>query len=988
MKRPSYRSRRFPSKQQAHQEPDLEVNKPQNNVPAQLEDQLAKVVEQDGLTISVSTPVLPRHVRRTRKGLKIEPTIHNQETIGVPISTSSSPDHAQQFDLDLVRHLQPKPKPSPIKKVDVRFGEHVASPHFVEIGGLAQRVDDEKRIDEGGTIHAWVAPYEEQITLEGLTSYTEDLFISEVDPRLIHEQFTPGDAQVAYQERYSLWAKLRAPFVRWEATTITVSDESTEEVNAGHIFDLPEIMPVDVRAIEIVAPEAEIVHPAPVEPEPIMAMEAAEPIETESEPQSTVGERVNEAAHTIWRRAEEGLEHLRNEEEEMITQVERSWRVPVLLPKLDFMRVMAGFIGLMVLVSLPAGAVSLSRSFGASVKKVEQQSREALAHVKAAMSNGPGTSETDTSWQQAASRFQSAEQQLNQANSFAVAIANALPQTRDLYQSAQALLLAGNKVSQAGRALNEGFSKAIGEPGLRADERLLAFSTRLDLAAPLLEDALTAIGQVNARALPSDLRPEVERLQSVVSSGRETIRDMQSLTKFMVDAVGNKEQRRYLVIFQNHTELRPTGGFMGSLAEVTLDRGEIKNILVPGGGPYDLRSQLTERVLPPKPLQLIASRWEFQDANWFPDYPASADKIRWFWSKSGQPTVDGVVAINATLMEKLLTVTGPIEMPEYGKTITADNFMLETQKQVELEYDKDENKPKKFIGDLMPKLMDKIFKASKSDWLKYFALMQEALITKDIQVSMTREDEQALMYKLGWSGRMLNSEGDSLALIEANIAGQKTDAVIDEQVEHTISVADDGSITDTVKLTRTHNGQKGELFSGVNNVSYLRVYVPQGAQLLSADGLAPPPAELFKKPNQTDAEDADVNRLVKNEHAGTDGITITEEFGKTAFGGWIQLGPGQTAVTTFTYKLPFTVYDLAHKLNPAQTQTANARAAYMVLYGSQSGKPNRSIKTTFRGPSSWQPAWSNATQAAGSLTYQASWDRDHVVAGLFNTSNP
>jgi len=90
--------------------------------------------------------------------------------------------------------------------------------------------------------------------------------------------------------------------------------------------------------------------------------------------------------------------------------------------------------------------------------------------------------------------------------------------------------------------------------------------------------------------------------------------------------------------------------------------------VVPGGGTYDVQGQLLARVLPPGPLQLIADRWEFQDSNWALDFVAAANKIRYFWSKSGGPTMDGIITVNASFVEKLLELTGPVEVPELGKT--------------------------------------------------------------------------------------------------------------------------------------------------------------------------------------------------------------------------------------------------------------------------------------------------------------------------------
>ena len=48
-------------------------------------------------------------------------------------------------------------------------------------------------------------------------------------------------------------------------------------------------------------------------------------------------------------------------------------------------------------------------------------------------------------------------------------------------------------------------------------------------------------------------------------------------------------------------------------------------------------------------------------------------------------------------------------MPEYDTTVDARNFIEKTQYEVEVDYDKEQNRPKKFIADLMPKIFDKVF---------------------------------------------------------------------------------------------------------------------------------------------------------------------------------------------------------------------------------------------------------------------------------------
>ena len=47
---------------------------------------------------------------------------------------------------------------------------------------------------------------------------------------------------------------------------------------------------------------------------------------------------------------------------------------------------------------------------------------------------------------------------------------------------------------------------------------------------------------------------------------------------------------------------------------------------IPAGDHMTCKASLPEYIAPPAPLLLSNKRWEFQDANWFPDFPASAQK--------------------------------------------------------------------------------------------------------------------------------------------------------------------------------------------------------------------------------------------------------------------------------------------------------------------------------------------------------------------------
>lgn len=400
-------------------------------------------------------------------------------------------------------------------------------------------------------------------------------------------------------------------------------------------------------------------------------------------------------------------------------------------------------------------------------------------------------------------------------------------------------------------------------------------------------------------------RPEIKELHSLIGEHLTLLEDLAVL-------LGRDNWKRYLVLFQNNTEIRATGGFIGSFAVLDVDRGQMKQLDIPKGGSYDLQGDLKVAIAPPQPLQLVKSRWEFQDANWFPDFPTSAVKVAWFYEKADQRTVDGVIALNTNLLIDLLKITGPIEMPAYHRVIDADNFLLETQKIVELEYDRKINQPKEFIGDLAAVMLEKLKKLPRDQYKSLLDVLLSNLDKKNIMLFATDTKIEDYLNRFGWGGRLkqIGTKEDYLGIIHTNIAGQKTDQMMNETVTYRPSIGSDGSVTVKLSIARTHEGKKGELFRGVRNVDYLRVYVPEEATFISAEGFDQPPAFLFKNPSKDLGQGKNV---VAEENAFAVDLKsqtlIYNQFGKTVFANWLQVDPGHTVTATLVYKLPFKVTD-------------------------------------------------------------------------------
>ncbi len=630
---------------------------------------------------------------------------------------------------------------------------------------------------------------------------------------------------------------------------------------------------------------------------------------------------------------------------------------------------------------LPANVVRIARSLEQKRTDVTAAGTNALVDLQSAASGNLSTS--IDALRKASNAFRAADESLSNTNALAVTLANVIPQAQSSYASARALLEVGTKASDAGRLLAKGLDAALTGKGQGVIDRLAILSAYADGALPLLDDASRALASVDPKAIPENQRSKISDVQSGLETGSLAVREFVGTAELLSRLLGRDAPRRFLIVFQNPDELRPTGGFMGSYAELDVDRGDIKRLVIPGGGTYDLQGQLVKQIVPPEPLQLVADRWEFQDANWSPDFPTAAAKIRELWSASGGYTVDGVVAINATVVADLLKITGPIDVPELGKTLTSENATAEIEKSAEIEYDRAENKPKKILSLAGPRLLEKLKSLPPQDLVRALGVLSDAMVRKEIQIALTNPDEDALAQGFDWSGRLKSTQGDSLAVIEANVAGGKTNAVIAENVTHEAAIADDGSITDTASITRAHAGIKHTPLTGVRNVAYLRFYVPRGSTLVSAIGFATSPRALIEKPRDDAVPDPDV--------AATEGASVKDagfvdqwdEGDRTVFGGWTTVDPGETQSLTLSYRLPFTAFDIGSRLAPKGSADGASSAAYSLLLTSQSGTPDRTIASTVKAPASWSAAWSRDLGADASA-----WDRDRVVSTLYNVKRP
>lgn len=661
-------------------------------------------------------------------------------------------------------------------------------------------------------------------------------------------------------------------------------------------------------------------------------------------------------------------------------------------------------------------------------ERVMSQSKAAISQMMTAVDSASSLDfeEASQAFSQASTGFLSAKDDLG-------SISNSLLFLASLSKDPKLKLAAESKKFLAAGALSASLGRnlVLATDSLFNHEQDESFMAALDKFSLYGEEAVTdakelekVIASINPNNLPEEYQRQFVALSKQATAVSSSLESFISSAKKAKELLGKGRDKRYLLVFQNNSELRASGGFLGSYALLDVANGKIKNLEVPAGGSYDTEGGMTVKVKAPEPLWLVNPLWHFWDANWWPDWPKTAKNLMWFYDKSGGPTVDGVISVTPTVVESLLEITGPIDMTaEYGVVIDSNNFWETTQKIVErknlekthpevltdfkefpeviaaaipLEQDllnNPDNKPKKIIGDLMVRILEILpEKLDKDNLIKIVSLFENNLAQKQILFYFTDPDLQAEASKRNWAGEVKSIDNDYLLVVNTNIAGQKSDRKMEEKIEHVSTVSPDGRIVNTLKIYRGHTGIKNEALTGVRNVNWLRVYVPAGSRLISASGFFQPDAEYFEKP---DPAWLDSQFLAEEKLALTDklsGAKIYTEHDKTVFAGWVMTDPGQTAEITFVYELPFNFFrplaraGFLNKLNSLLNPEIKELYPYSLLIQKQPGAKPSLISSVLKAPTGLSARW----QYPESLVWQNGWsyvgeiNADKYISVLFS----
>lgn len=423
-------------------------------------------------------------------------------------------------------------------------------------------------------------------------------------------------------------------------------------------------------------------------------------------------------------------------------------------------------------------------------------------------------------------------------------------------------------------------------------QQLKQSTPELERAYSQLELAEMEFEKIPEKGLISQIADASSLIDEQLPEGKKLFEEVIVAAKLLPSLAGYPGEQTYMLLFQNNTELRPSGGFLGSYGELVVKNAEIVQFTTHDVYGLDSASDIEET--PPWQIQKLAApfnkSWYMRDSNWSPDFQESSKNVDYFYQiEGGKRDFDGVIGITPDFIGFLLEITGPTEIPGQPYTFTSENFTETLQFHVEKNFVSkgiDERQRKDIISDLAGVLIGKILALPQDQWPRIYDIAQRSLMEKHLVMYLENEEAQEFLEQKNWAGRVQETEGDYVLVVDANMASLKTDEFIERSFIYSLDATQEKP---KATLTATYkNNAPGFTWRTTRYRNWNRIYTPIGSEFGGVQGNEEGD-EFYIDPANP--------------------FEVTEDLGKQSFGTFISIEPNDTETLQYSYTVPRSVVE-------------------------------------------------------------------------------
>lgn len=298
----------------------------------------------------------------------------------------------------------------------------------------------------------------------------------------------------------------------------------------------------------------------------------------------------------------------------------------------------------------------------------------------------------------------------------------------------------------------------------------------------------------------------------------------------------DKQEKKYLIVFQNADEIRPTWWFMWSMWIVYLNKWKITKFVNEDVYSYEWNLKKADylRLKAPEWINKLTWILWLRDSNYSINTSNSSENIKFFIWKAWFD-IDWVVYINNTIIEQFLKNTWNISFTKIWENIRENNFSEIMSLLVESKNYKNGTlwTPKQILFDFIDEFKAKLIK----DWnyLEYFKLILSNVEKREIMVYSFSPKENKLLQDLNLNWQVeYKSTLDFNYPIYTSISWNKSDRYVNRSFTKTIMKNNDCSFETSFKVSINHDL---DLEDESNLKDYLKKYEIKTPNILQIQGM-------------------------------------------------------------------------------------------------------------------------------------------------------
>jgi hypothetical protein len=266
------------------------------------------------------------------------------------------------------------------------------------------------------------------------------------------------------------------------------------------------------------------------------------------------------------------------------------------------------------------------------------------------------------------------------------------------------------------------------------------------------------------------------------------------LTEVLPTFFGGEETRRYLLGAGTLSELRGSGGLMGSWTTLTASQGELQ---FEDFVDIDELSSVEEDVTAPS--EEYTARYgrygalrHWRNANLTPDFPSAAQVMMRLWEAQRDEQLDGVIMVDPITFERLAEGLGGLEVPDVG-TLAPDEALQFVALDAYVVYDGDPDERKRVLGAVATSAFTQLIDALESEGVPAtFVMLADVARGGHLQVYSLDRETQEVFSRAGVAGGLPDVEGEFAGVFVNNIAGNKVDYFTERRLVHEVALLPEG----------------------------------------------------------------------------------------------------------------------------------------------------------------------------------------------------